>query len=77
MGRHDLLQIERWELENILDAFRLMLNSYPTIKDRKSCTHRMFMDAYNSLADLYNGEKRKEFTYLKEGQVPVVKFERR
>ena len=56
MERKDKLTIERWELENILDTFRLLTNVFPKIKDRDTCLDRKLMDSYARLTYLYNGQ---------------------
>ena len=44
MERKDKLTIERWELEEIIDSFRILVNAYPKIKERKSCLDRKLID---------------------------------
>jgi hypothetical protein len=77
MERKDKLTIERWELEEILDTFRLLTNVFPIIKNRDTCLDRKLMDSYARLTYLYNGEEygSKEHIkyYMGNGKVPELK----
>lgn len=77
MDRKDKLTIERWELKDVIDTFRMLVNTYPKIKERGSCLDRQIMLAYNRLVHLYNGEKLsyKKFNeyYFRGKQVPELK----
>lgn len=77
MERKDKLTIERWELEEIIDSFRVLVNTYPKIKERKSCLDRKLIESYVRLIYLYNGENfgSEEFIkfYMGNGKVPELK----
>lgn len=77
MERKDKLTIERWELEDIIDSFRVLVNTYTKIKERKSCLDRKLMDSYARLTYLYNGEKYGSDEHIKyymgNGKVPELK----
>lgn len=77
MDRKDKLTIERWELKDVIDVFRMLVNTYPKIKERGSCLDRQIMLAYNRLVYLYNGEEfdYKKFSeyYFGSKQVPELK----
>lgn len=79
MDRKDKLTIERWELKDVIDVFRMLVNTYPKIKERESCLDRQIMLAYNRLVYLYNGEEfdYKKFSeyYFGSKQVPELKEE--
>ena len=63
MERKDKLTIERWELEEIIDSFRILVNAYPKIKERKSCLDRKLIESYARLIYLYNDGKYSLFKY--------------
>jgi hypothetical protein len=77
MDKNDKITIERWDLEDIIDSFRVLVNTYPKIKERKSCLDRKLMESYARLVYLYNGEKYggEEFIkfYVGNGKVPKLK----
>lgn len=73
-GEDEKLVIERWELKNVLDTFLMLTNTFPKIVERKSCLDRRLMDSYNRLAEIYNGEERKDMhvNYFNNGQKPKI-----
>ena len=47
MNKDDKLTIERWELEDVINVFRMLVATYPKIVERKSCLDLQIMKAYN------------------------------
>lgn len=73
---NDKITIERWELEHIIEAFRVLTNTIPKIKERGSCLDRMLMEAYARLVFLYNGEKFDSYAlinyYMGKNEIPSL-----
>lgn len=56
MNSKDKITIERWELEDIISTFGMLVSTCPKIKERESCLDRNIMTSYARLVHLYNGE---------------------
>ena len=73
----DKITIERWELKDVIDTFRMLTQTFPKIKKRVSCLDRQIMKSYARLVLLYNGEKLDyhDFCEYYMGQKDVPKLE--
>lgn len=79
MDRKEKITIERWELKDVIDTFRMLTNAYPKIKERDSCLDRQIMKSYARLVYLYNGELFDSHAfvefYMGKKQIPNLKEE--
>lgn len=79
MDRKDKITIERWELIEIIDTFRLLTQTFPKIKERDSCLDRHIMGSYARLVFLYNGDEfgYRNFCeyYMRRKDIPKLKEE--
>jgi hypothetical protein len=79
MDKKDKITIERWELEDIIDTFRMLTQTYPKIKERDSCLDRQLMKSYARLVFLYNGDNFDHHNfceyYMGKKDIPELKKE--
>ena len=79
MDKKDKLTIERWELKDVIDVFRMLVDTYPKIKERESCLDRQIMESYARLVFLYNGDNFDYHNfceyYMVKKDIPKLKKE--
>ena len=79
MSEQDKITIERWELEDIIETFRVLTTTIPKIKERGSCLDRLIMKSYARLVYLYNGEEFDHHAfceyYMGKKEIPELKKE--
>ena len=79
MDKKDKLTIERWELKDVIDVFRMLVDTYPKIKERESCLDRQIMESYARLVFLYNGDNFDYHNfceyYMGKKDIPKLKKE--
>lgn len=79
MDRKDKITIERWELIDIIDTFRMLTQTFPKIKERDSCLDRQIMKSYARLVFLHNGDNFDYHNfceyYMGKKDIPKLKEE--